>query len=146
MSGLQFLVLLLIVAAFAAGWSARGHADREKAEPAPDPPAPEPAPAPAEPQPLRRRPEIVALAAAVTAWERARRDPSGDAAFASAAAEVDAHAEQLDSEAYEDAANALAGLHHLLRDRDRLASAAGQAALAQHQRALTDAYVRVAAS
>jgi hypothetical protein len=142
MSGLQVLVLVLIVAAFATGWSARGRAEREKTQATPEPrePAPEAAPAPS-----RRPPELVALATAVSAWDRARRDTEGAAAFAAAAADVDAYAERLDSGDYEDAANALAGLHHLLRDRDRLASAAAQAALARHQRALTDAYVRVAA-
>jgi hypothetical protein len=148
MTGTQILVLVLIAAAFATGWSARGRAERENAEATLEPepgPAPEPEP---EPEPVAeapaRGPELVALGDAVAAWDRARRDPGAMDAFAAAAAAVDAHAERLESDDYEAAANALAGLHHLLRDR-RLSTPAGQAALARHQRALTDAYIRVAA-
>src|SRR5215212_9170032 len=134
MTGTQILVLVLIAAAFATGWSARGRADREDAEAAAAGPEPEPAPQP-EPEPAAtpaaRPPELVALATAVAAWDRARRDPEAMDAFAAAAADVDGHAERLDSHAYEEAANALAGLHHLLRDRDRLTSPAGETALAR---------------
>jgi hypothetical protein len=145
-SGTQILVLLLIAAAFATGWSARGRAEHDRAEALLEPePEPQPEPEPEPAAPPARRPELVALGAAVAAWDRARRDPGATEAFAAAAAAVDAHAERLDSADYEAAANALAGLHHLLRDRERMRTPAGDAALARHQRALTDAYVRVAA-
>jgi hypothetical protein len=148
MTGTQILVLILIAAAFATGWSARGHAERERegADEAPPDTAPEPAPAPAPaPAPRRTdgRPEVAALGAAIAAWDRARRDPAATPEFSAAAATVDDHAERLESADYDEAANALAGLQHLLRDRTRLRDPATQAALAGHQRALADAYARV---
>src|SRR4051794_4113730 len=153
MTGTQILVLVLIAAAFATGWTARGRTEQEKREEElstagpPVPQAePEPEPEPAAPssraRPVRA-PEVDALAAAISAWDRARRDPAAADDFAAAAATVDAHAEQLESGDYDDAANALAGLEHLLRDRARLDAPATQAALAGHQRDLFDAYARV---